>query len=350
MQLRPIFFREVRVLTVGLLILTFLFFAPIRALKSYATSWMPQLFGPAVTFNVTNTNDSGAGSLRQAIIDANGSPVADTIGFNIPGSPPYSIPLVSPLPPITEATIIDGTTQTGFSGVPIIELNGSGAGAGADGLYITAGSSTIKALVINRFNGSGIVISIKGGNSVQGCYVGTSANGFAAQGNSGTGIRVVDSDSNMIGGITTSARNLISGNSDYGIKIVSGSNNSVQGNFIGTNVSGSLALANTLGGVYLASPNNTIGGTVAGARNVISGNFTSGVFLFGSSASGNSILGNYIGTDVNGTAFLGNYYGVYLQDAPSNIVGGKIAGARNVISGNQVYGVYVTGSMASAPR
>ena len=346
MQLRPILDKEVRVLTLGLLILMFLFIAPIRAFRSYSTSWLSQKFGPAVTFNVTNTNDSGVGSLRQAIIDANATPGTDTIGFNIPGSPPHSIPLLSPLPPINDSAIIDGTTQTGFSGVPIIELNGSGAGAGADGLNIPGGGSTIKALVINRFSGNGIVLSTKAENSVQGCYIGTSVNGLAAQGNSGSGIRVVDSGTNTIGGITTSARNLISGNGDYGIRIVSGSNNSVQGNFIGTNVNGNLALFNNTGGVSLASPNNTIGGTVAGARNVITGNFNYGVSINGGSASGNSIQGNYIGTDVNGTASLGSFIGVYLQDAPNNVVGGTIAGARNVISSNS-YGVYVTGSIAS---
>src|SRR5512135_798334 len=83
----------------------------------------------ANTYTVTNTNDSGAGSLRQAILDANANAGADTITFNIPGSGPFLILPLSLLPPLTGDTTLDGTTQPGYAGTPLIELSTfSGAG------------------------------------------------------------------------------------------------------------------------------------------------------------------------------------------------------------------------------
>src|SRR5262249_50210034 len=100
------------------------------------------------TFTVTNTNDSGAGSLRAAIQSANASLGADAIAFNIAGPAPYVINLLSPLPSVTDPVQIDGTTQPGFSGTPLIQLNGTGAGSGTDGLVVLSGASTVKGLVI----------------------------------------------------------------------------------------------------------------------------------------------------------------------------------------------------------
>src|SRR5438270_368197 len=103
------------------------------------------------TFTVLNTADSGAGSLRQAILDANAAAGADVINFNVGGGV-QTISPTSLLPQITGSVTIDGTTQPGFAGSPLIELNGAGAGAFA-GLWITAGNCTVRGLVINRFNG-----------------------------------------------------------------------------------------------------------------------------------------------------------------------------------------------------
>jgi parallel beta-helix repeat protein len=119
------------------------------------------------TFAVTNINDDGAGSFRQAILDANANAGLDTINFSI-GAGSKTIALLSPLPTITSAVSIDATTQPGFTGAPLIELDGSGAGASANGLFITAGSSTVKGLVINRFSSDGIELTTNGGNLIQG--------------------------------------------------------------------------------------------------------------------------------------------------------------------------------------
>src|SRR5262249_17248606 len=236
------------------------------------------------TFQVLNTSDSGAGSLRQAILDANSSPnVAgpDVIAFFIQGSGVQTISPVSALPTITDPVIIDGTSQPGFAGTPLIELDGTNAGG--SGLMIDAGGSTVKVLIINRFSGDGIVLENSGGDTIVGNYIGTDATGTLAQGNAFNGIGVF-SDNNTIGGTTNADRNVISGNGNMpassrnGIEI-HGSGNLVQGNFIGVDVTGAHALGNLRSGVVLFSSSNTVGGTVAGAANVLAANTESGVYI-----------------------------------------------------------------------
>ncbi len=140
------------------------------------------------TFTVLNTNDGGADSLRQAILDSNASVgVADTIAFNIPGAGVHTIRPLTALPTITDPVTIDGTTQPGSGGRPAIVLDGSVATPGADGLVITAGGSMIRGLIINRFQGTmpggngdgglGIVLSTLGGNTIAGDYIGTDPTG-----------------------------------------------------------------------------------------------------------------------------------------------------------------------------
>jgi hypothetical protein len=126
------------------------------------------------TFTVLNTNDSGPGSLRQAMLDANSNPGPDTIRFQI-GTGSRTIHVGSgglgPLPVLTDPVVLDGTTQPGFVDHPLIELDGTSAGGGADGLSIVAGGSTIKGLVINRFQGNGIVLRTLGSNLIEGDYL-----------------------------------------------------------------------------------------------------------------------------------------------------------------------------------
>src|SRR5262249_17842731 len=125
------------------------------------------------TFTVANTNDSGPGSLRQAILDPNSREGLDGIAFSIPGAGVHTIHPVGELPEITDPVIIDGTTQPGFdpgNPRPIIEL--SGGSGGGDGLFITAGDSTVRGLVINSF-GIGIFLRFKGGNIIAGNYIRT---------------------------------------------------------------------------------------------------------------------------------------------------------------------------------
>src|SRR5205807_8424419 len=100
--------------------------------KSKATEPSP------TTYRRPHTNDSGAGSLRQSLLDANANPGTDTIAFNIPGSGVKTVTLVSGLTALSEPIIIDGATQPGFTGLPLIELNGASAGSAVSGIFITA--------------------------------------------------------------------------------------------------------------------------------------------------------------------------------------------------------------------
>jgi hypothetical protein len=312
---------------------------------------------------VTNTSDSGPGSLRQAIMNANANAGTDTIQFAIPGSGPHTIQPWSDLPTVADPVIIDGYTQPGASvntlavgnnAVLQIELDGSLAGVGVNGLVIDAGNSTVRGLVINRFQvlqpgsigGDGIVLRTNGDNVIEGNFIGTDAMGTLERENGSQGLRVLTAN-NLIGGTTPAARNVISGNQTQGIGL-SGNlaqGNRIQGNYLGTDKTGTARLPNS-SGVTLGASNNTIGGTAPGAGNVISGNFR-GVYFVGNS-SGNVVQGNFIGTDPTGTmAVFNTTAGIEISSGPTgNIIGGTAAGARNIISGNRGNGVWMRASGA----
>ena len=161
----------------------------------------------AAPFPVTNTNDSGAGSLRQAILDANANVGPDTISFNIAPGGAQTITVATALPVISDPAVIDATTQPGYAGVPLIQLR-RGAASG-HGFEITAGNSTIRGFEINNFtSGSGIHISGNGGNLIVNNYIGTEAAGTQPQANF-NGISIFNSSNNTIGGTTASDRNVI---------------------------------------------------------------------------------------------------------------------------------------------
>ena|GEM_PF-1075492 len=315
----------------------------------------------AMTFDVTNTNDTGPGSLRQAVLNSEANPGADTITFHI-GSGVKTITMLSNLPLLSDPVTIDATTQPGYAGQPLIELNGISNTKDYPAFAIYAGSSTVRGFVINRFHSDGLSLFQNPGNIVEGNYIGTDVTGKIALGNDFRGIGVgevppnTQSANNRIGGTTAAARNVISGNKAHGIRIlIAGSvNNVVQGNYIGTDVTGTVALGNAFEGVYVGGGvNNTIGGTTAGAGNLISANGfggtgrTSGLavstFPFQTGATGNLVQGNFVGTNASGTASLGNAHeGVLLEDGASgNTVGGTTAAARNLISGNHTNGIDV---------
>ena len=184
------------------------------------------------TFTVTTTTDNDTtngdtGSLRQAIIDLNKSTDAsNTINFNINASGVQSIALKADLPEIKVPVLINGYSQPGSSpnssaigdnAVLLIELNGSGATK--VGLNISAGSSTVQGLIINRFPGNGIELRGNGGNTIIGNFIGTNAAGTAALPNGGSGISILDSPTNTIGGAVSASRNIISGNGTNGILV-----------------------------------------------------------------------------------------------------------------------------------
>ncbi|MFM9964548.1 MAG: DUF2341 domain-containing protein [Planctomycetaceae bacterium] len=268
-------------------------------------------FGLLNTFVVTNVNDSGAGSLRQAITDANALGGLDTINFNIAGFGPHTINLTSALPLITDGVFIDGWSEPDYAGIPVIELNGSGAGVGSHGLQLDTGSSgsTIRGLVINRFSSRAIYITNgSGGNLIEGNYLGTDVTGLLDFGNGTWGIDIINGGaSNFIGGDTAAERNVISGNDLGGIALSGASvtNTTIQGNYIGVGADGTTPLGNIGGYSVLLlgnSTNNTIGGTLPGEGNIIANNSGNGIEIWAGTARivGNSIYGNaLLGIDLN---------------------------------------------------
>jgi hypothetical protein len=303
----------------------------------------------AAVFAVENTDDSGTGSLRQAIHDANRNAGRDDIVFAI-GTDPAATQVIAPatdLPAITRRVRIDGYTQPGAD--PAVDdtpaqlrivIDAAGTNRG---LELVANSSTIRGLVVQSPNfGEGV--SVEGNdNLIEGNYIGTDVTGTVAVGRD-VGI-AVRGDSNVVGGSTPEARNLISGNTD-GLEI-EGDLNTVLGNYVGTDVTGGLALSNR-DGVRISGGANVIGGQGDGDGNLVSGNSVDGILItpatgVGAGAPvGNRIEGNLIGTDSAGTTPLPNEGdGVEIRDASTNTIGGTATGAGNVISGNIGAGVRV---------
>ena len=309
---------------------------------------------PNAIFTVTNTNDFGAGSLRQAIADANASAGADEIRFNIApdNGAVKTINLTSELPAITDVVTIDGYTQpqakantlaTGSDAILLIQIRGVGTSGGSsfNGLTINAGNSIVRGLVLQNFV-TAIFIQTNGNNRIEGNFVGITAAGNAVAANS-LGIDVRGGTQNRIGGVAPEQRNVISGNPSHGIRTLFSNENIIENNYVGTNAAGTAALGNGSGfflnaGVNINSSQNRIGGTAPGAGNLISGNDNYGLFL-NESTTGNIVQGNRIGTNAAGTAALPNIDGIEVNRSSNSVIGGVDPAARNIISGNSRDGI-----------
>jgi len=312
-------------------------------------------------FLVTNTDDSGPGSLRQAMLDANAAPDLSIIAFNILGGGAENV--ITPLtllPTIIAPVIIDGYTQPGTavnSNPPTmgsnalirIAIDGSAIGTGTSnhGLFITADNCVIRGLAIHGFGGDGIRTDFASGNTIEGCHIGTDWSGTIDLGNEGRGIYIIQSPNTAVGGTDPWARNVISGNGDVGVQsyTLESSDVVIQGTFVGVDKTGAVAMGNDGGGVFIShAPDNAIGGTEPEARNIISGNAVAGVYVFGAASHGALIQGNYIGTDCTGMLPLGNVNGLSVYNTYNVTIGGSSPGAGNVISGNSAAGLDLQGA------
>ena len=301
-------------------------------------------------FIVSTTADSGAGSLRQAIIDANAtanSGGADVIKFDIAGAGPHIISLSSVLPDITETVIINGSSEPDFASNPVLVIDGNGLNG--DGLVLTSGASgsTISGLVIRDFTSNAIQInSGSDGNTITGNYLGQ----FNADGsdagvgeNIGAAVIYIQGANNTIGGTTAADRNIISGGAN-GVFIdgATATGNQVAGNYIGTNISGNSAIGNTFSGVRITggATNNTIGGSTAAHGNVISGNGQDGIAIQTETSDGNTIQHNIIGITADGSSTLGNSGDgiVIYNGADSTLI------LDNHIAGNGFVGIELDGA------
>lgn len=322
------------------------------------------------TFTVTNTAQTGAGSLTQAILDANANTGPDTIDFNIPSDdsgcnaathvctikPSNTSPSIWPR--VTSPVTIDGYSQPGAqantlaignNAVLLIELDGTNL---TDNVIYLAGTfsggdssgSTIKGLVISHIKAglNGICTSCNPGGSdshtITGNFIGTDATGTVATSPSGSGIELNGSTGTTIGGTAPAARNVIATGGEA-ILLAGASNTTVQGNYIGTDKTGTAALGSGRGIDVSNSGGSLIGGPASGAGNVVGSWSDDGIILQGS-GNNNVVQGNRIGTDATGTVRLGGQIGVnYQGTGTGNKIGGAAGSEGNVIEGATINGV-----------
>jgi hypothetical protein len=325
---------------------------------------LPVLSGDAAAaiLVVTNANDSGPGSLRASIALANATPGNDVITFAIPGTSVQHIHLIDPLPPLTDdaGVTIDGYTQflaspntlaAGNNAFLKIEIIGTEAGDQAIGIDIRSSANVIRGLVVNFFDRLGIAVQRGVGNRIVGCFVGTDPSGSqAAPNRAGIAVFFNGKDPNdpaatagtVIGSPSPGDRNLVSGNFEDGIALgIVSTNTTIRNNYVGTNAAGNAALPNGGTGLNVVAPGTTVGGTTAGAGNLISGNGGLGVAL--SFIGENLVQGNLIGTDVSATAFVPNFTGIRIFNSQFNTIGGDAPQARNLIAGNRGTGIQIFG-------
>ena len=341
-----------------------------RRLTLLVVFLLSALFSFSAVFTVTNTNDTGPGSLRQAILDANANPGADDIVFNLAG--PFVItPGTGGLPSIDEAVTINGYTQPGSSmgsmltRVILIELNGASAGAGANGLTLNADNIVIAGLSIYGFGQSGInVLNGVDGLFIWGNFIGSNATGLVDLGNGNHGINLGDlgpggSDAVVVGTNSdgtndTNEGNLLSGNGQDGLIGWALTNSVISGNFIGSN---RLGLGTTMGngrnGILLTvfSTDNRIGTDGDGVNDIqeangIILNVGRGVYL-AAGANTNVVAGNIIGLNTTGAAAGNLTHGLEILNSSNNRIGVDVTHTNftmeaNVISSNAGNGVLIT--------
>lgn len=314
----------------------------LRLWAALAAAMLVSAVAQAATLTVVNTNTSGAGSLAQAITDANNTPGADEIVFNITSPGTKKISVLNFLPSVTDPVTIDGTTQPGFAGAPLVELVGANSNS-VFGLLCTSSSNTIRGLALSGFNTAVYFYGGSSSNRLEGCWIGLDASGNVRA--NSQGVIVESGKFNTIGGTNQSQRNVVVGSIYSGIYVYQAWSNIIAGNYIGLMPSGTNAVGNgwrdndswnDASGIFLeSSSSNLIGGTVAGARNIISGN-PQGV-RFTTRAGANIVQGNWFGLDASGAAKptgTKQLTGVLvMNDSNGNIIGGTTPGAGNVLSG-----------------
>jgi parallel beta-helix repeat protein len=336
----------------------------------------------AETCTVTSTTDSGTGTLRWCLSRSEPFEYIDFDPTVFSSTLPTTITLLSELPHI----VTDGLTIDASNAGVI--LDGSQLTSGEDGLFVYGSDHvTVRGLQIVGFPGDGIelrdgtahaiiggsrsigsdplgqgnMVSGNGGygvrlsnvtsNTVVGNLIGTDIGGNSVMSNAECGISIqLGSSGNTIGGVATGERNIISGNGGNGISTYDSgtTNNVIVNNYIGTNISGTVALPNSFDGVgfWQGPTSNIVGGSATNAGNLISGNEGSGVSIGGTGTASNTVSNNYIGTDVSGTQSLTNtLYGIELHNgATNNLV------ESNLVSGNGNYGVFLSSVTSNTVR
>lgn len=326
---------------------------------------MPNSSGDS-TCTVVSTKDSGDGSLRSCLQNASSGTVITFSAAAFPPNSPAKIFVGSPLPPLAASFITIDASAAGviLEGNETIEY----------GLKVVSSSNLIRGLQIANFTaGDGLLIDYGGHNTriesnvfsgnrngirilyashaiITGNMIGTDAGGTIARGNEWGIVLSDEATLTRIGGLTEAERNIISGNTRTGVDLMGSSCawNEVLGNYIGTDITGSIAVPNGFAGVVveMGARNNKIGGSTEAERNIISGNGHMGIILSDSQSVQNSITGNYIGTNAAGTAAIPNGGGILVWGPGFNRIGGSQTGEGNLISANREKGISIGGVTA----
>jgi hypothetical protein len=336
--------------------------------------------GVAATFNVTNTNDSGPGSLRDAVSKTNANTGPDAVAFDTGVFPPGSTTVITLASPVRLSDMSGGTRLEGDGRVRLTSDT-----AEFNGIEITSGSNVVRGLQIVGFS-SGVVLvrntdaanNVIGGalpsqrnvisnnwlhgialdgpgtanNRVIGNYIGLDPTGSTVWGEQANGVDIAHgAHDNVVGGMIPGERNVISGNTFVGVGVSDTTSegtrdNHIRGNYIGTDHTGMFGIPNNQGGIGIGfdATGTVIGGTEPGAGNVISGHtgLTPHGIRVGTLSSGNFIYGNIIGLTADGLVPLPNEFGIFMAgDTNDNQIGGLGPNESNIISGNTGWGVAV---------
>lgn len=310
------------------------------AFLAFSTLSFTGIEARAGIYTVTNTGSSGAGTLRQAVLDANLSPTPDTIQFNIPGAGPHTIALSAQLE-IGDALVIDGYTQPGSSPNTLLVGNDAVLNVIVDCSFNTLAQSifqigtpanercVVRGLCINNCSalGSASYVSMGSPSVLQGCFIGTDPTGMSPVGSISTCVQT--SDTAWIGGITPADRNVIGG--AFGGYVFLGDDTYMLGNYVGVNAQGTAALDVTIPArsIHAAGGNSTIGGSTPAERNVICPGQSQAIWI----GRPTVVRGNYIGTDATGLLDIadgsGSNYGIYIENHTADF---------SVVSGNLISG------------
>ncbi len=298
-------------------------------------------------------------TLRAALETANATPGRDRIEFQIDGAGPFTISPTEALPDADEAVSIDATTQDGYAGAPRVALDGGGTLT--NGLVLKGGDSIVRGLRIVGFTDAGVHIETLGGNAVEACFLGVTADGSALDRPAKYGVLVDDVPDNTVGGDTAADRNLIGvaptpdpdntpiGEWTAGVHVegLAATGNTVAGNHIGVSAAGTAALGDQTGSgvILVGGSGTTIGGstdTPGTAPGNVIGGLDYGILLTSTSATQAPndvrIVGNLVGTNATGTAALPNDVGIGLVGTMQGVEIGGVEGEGNVVSGNVVSG------------
>lgn len=300
-----------------------------------------------VAGNYIGTDETGTrarpNQFYGVIIGSNGSQ-SNLIGGTVPedrnvisGNESHGVALNFPT---LDNRIVGNFIGTTASGTETLPNNGNGVFLSSVRENIIGGTTAGSGNVISGNRRHGVSIEASLNNQVAGNYIGTDVTGSVALPNGQSGIMVSNgTDSTLIGGLSPLARNVISANMLHGVEVTGNSvSTNLQGNFIGTDKSGAVALGNGANGVVINSAGNQVGGLIPQARNVIAGNGADGLVI-GRGSARNVVVGNFVGVAVTAEGLPNGGSGLLLTDTTDNTVGGATPASANVIGSNWGHGI-----------